>query len=103
MSRSQVALLGNTVEEEHTIQTDLFVYTTSHSRNIFQMIAKNQVSREVSRPIPGGGGLRDLAERVSRPTLGGLRVWLRGSPGPHPGGEVEGPAWGSPDPHPGGG
>ena len=68
MSRSQVARLGSTVEEEHAIQTDLFVYTTSHSTNIFQMIAKNQVSREVSRPIPRGGGLRGLAGGISRPT-----------------------------------
>ena len=70
MSRSQVALLGSTVKEEHAIKTDLFVHTTSHSRNIFQMIAKNQVSKEVSRPIPSGV----------------WGVWLRGSPGPHPGG-----------------
>ena len=74
MSRSQVALLGSTVEEEHAVQTDLFVYTTSHSRNIFQMIAKNQVSREASRPIRRGG----------------WRVWLRGSPGPHPWGRLRG-------------
>ena len=33
-----------TVEEEHTIQTDLFVYTRFQSINIFQVIAKIQVS-----------------------------------------------------------
>ena len=32
-----------TVEEERAIQTDLFLYTRSHSRNIFQVIAKKQV------------------------------------------------------------
>ena len=35
----------NTLEEEHAIQTDLFVYTRFFSRNIFQVIAKNQVSK----------------------------------------------------------
>ena len=34
-----------TVEEEHVIQMDVFVYTRFHSRNIFQVIAKNQVSK----------------------------------------------------------
>ena len=32
-----------TVEEEHVVQTDLFVHTRFHLRNIFQVIAKNQV------------------------------------------------------------
>ena len=32
-----------TVEEEHAIQTDLFVYTRFHSQNIFQVIAKKEV------------------------------------------------------------
>ena len=34
-----------TVEEEHAIQMDFFVYTRFHSRNIFQVIAKKQVSK----------------------------------------------------------
>ena len=34
-----------TVEEEHTIQKDLFVYTRFHSINILQVIAKKQVSK----------------------------------------------------------
>ena len=35
----------STVEEEHAIQMNLFVYTRFHSRNIFQVIAKKQVSK----------------------------------------------------------
>ena len=34
-----------TVEEQHTIQTDLFVYTKFHSWNIFQVIVKKQVPK----------------------------------------------------------
>ena len=34
-----------TVEEEHTIQTDLLVYTRFHSINILKVIAKKQVSK----------------------------------------------------------
>ena len=41
----QHQLTPHTVEEEHAIQTDLFIYTRSHKRNIFQVIAKKQVSK----------------------------------------------------------
>ena len=33
----------NTVDKEHAIQTDLFIYTRFHTRNMFQGMAKKQV------------------------------------------------------------
>ena len=36
--------IPHTVEEEHAIQTHFFAYTRFHSRNIFQVISKNDVS-----------------------------------------------------------